>query len=208
MTKKYLQLILALANVKHGNAEQKDFSIIEESFEEIPDSILEEIKEKIPWGLIVLHDYGENTNERIGDYLFSLRDKKFDSCRYTWISQTIARKYVISTDIARNILKRNDENEVRLLFSCKEIVDEDGFNCYHDMIEFHIMACEKNGTKQFFDILATIPDLRVRVLKDYRDDFDWEIVSKYHILNEEFIFTFYDKLDIKIIEKRIEKMED
>lgn len=201
-------MVLALANVKNENAESKDFSIIEESFREIPDTILEEIKEKIPWGLIVLHDYGENTNQRIGEYLFSLRDKKFDSCRYTWISQTIARNYVISTDIARNILKRNDEDEVRLLFSCKEIVDEDGFNCYHDMIEFYTMACEKNGTKQFFDILETIPDLRVQVLKDYRDDFDWKIVSKYHILDEEFIFTFYDKLDIKIIEKRIEKMED
>ena len=208
MTKKYLEMVLALANVKNENAESKDFSIIEESFREIPDTILEEIKEKIPWGLIVLHDYGENTNQRIGEYLFSLRDKKFDSCRYTWISQTIARNYVISTDIARNILKRNDEDEVRLLFSCKEIVDEDGFNCYHDMIEFYTMACEKNGTKQFFDILETIPDLRVQVLKDYRDDFDWKIVSKYHILDEEFIFTFYDKLDIKIIEKRIEKMED
>lgn len=80
MTKKYLQLILALANVKHGKMEPKDSTMIVESFEEIPDSILEEIKEKIPWGLIVLHDYGENTNERIGDYLFSLRDKKFDSC--------------------------------------------------------------------------------------------------------------------------------
>ena len=201
-------MVLALANVKNENAESKDFSIIEESFREIPDTILEEIKEKIPWGLIVLHDYGENTNQRIGEYLFSLRDKKFDSCRYTWISQTIARNYVISTDIARNILKRNDEDEVRLLFSCKEIVDEDGFNCYHDMIEFYTMACEKNGTKQFFDIFARIPDLRVQVLKDYRDDFDWKIVSKYHILDEEFIFTFYDKLDIKIIEKRIEKMED
>lgn len=204
MTRKDLDLVCALVNVKKGTINANTCSIIEERFNDIPSYVIEELKEKMPWGSIILRDYGELSNNYIGKYLFSLEDEKYDPYRYSWITQTIAREYRIKLKVISEILLRNREDEIDLIFSYKKLVDDDWFVIYDDIPSIYLDYCKKRDNQPHFNLLAKIHNLSYDILKKYQDDFNWKIISEYHDLDDDFLFRFYDKLNMEILSKRVE----
>ena len=109
-------------------------------------------------------------------------------------------------DVIQSVLKKCDATEMITLFGGENRLAN--FNSYlNDFERYRIQKYD--GKKEInFDILSRIENLSIKFIDKYIDEFNWQYLSESHDLTDEFIFEYRKRINLEIIEKRIEKMED
>lgn len=202
--KEVLEVVKAVRNMEKGVVTPREQQIIENHFFDIPEEMLEKIKEKISWSIILMGDYGDEANVMIGKMIFSLKENRnFLSYRTEYLSLLNARGYSIPIDIIKLVIKDDYASEIYELFSNSSLQNRMQF-----ILSDYIDECNASGREPSWIIISKVKNLSIGIIERFKEKLHWDIISDEHNLTSEFMFRFYDYIDIERIEKRIEKVKD
>lgn len=167
-------------------------------------------KDFIDWDNVVRRfENDRNKLSSISEVLFSLETGVAPTSEYgrmgrrLWLIYAKEKDIDISQTVICSVLKNNDSDEILTMFSGKiHLADFNAFTIDYDRF------IRTEGKNINYDALSRIENISVEYIKDHVDEFNWKYLSESHDLTEEFLFEFRKRIDLEIIEKRIEKMED
>src|SRR5699024_3587288 len=55
-----------------------------------------------------------------------------------------------------------------------------------------------------FELISKFCCLNANILSKYKEKLNWDLISEYHFLSEDFLYMFGDYLNLEILEKRLE----
>ena len=201
--KEVVEIIKAVRNMENGVNTPKEQQIIENNFFDIPGEMLEKIKEKISWSIILMIDHGEEANMMIGKMIFSLEENKnFLSYRTEYLRTLNARGYTIPNDIIGIVIKDNYASEIYELFSNSSLQNRMNY-----ILSDYIDECNASGREPSWIIISKIKNLSIGIIERFKEKLHWDILSAEHNLTSEFMLRFYNYIDIDIIEKRLGRIE-
>lgn len=202
--KEVLEVVKAVKNMEKGVVTPREQQIIENRFFDIPEEMLEKIKEKISWSIILMGDYGDEANMVIGKMIFSLKENRnFLSYRAEYLRVLNARGYAIPNDIIKIVIKDDYASEIYELFSNSSLQNRMNY-----ILSDYIDECNASGREPSWIIISKVKNLSFDIIERFKEKLHWDIISNDHNLTSEFMFRFYDYIDIERIEKRIKKVED
>lgn len=202
--KEQLEIVKAVRNMEKGISTPREQKIVEDYLLFIPEEMIEKIKEKISWSLILMGDYGKDANKMIGKMIFSLEENKnFLSYRAEYLRVLNARGYAIPYDVIEVVIKDDYASEIYELFSNTSLHPRMNL-----IISDYIDGCKASGREPLWVVISKVKNLSIEFIERFKDKLHWDIISDEHNLTSEFMFRFYDYIDIERIEKRIEKVKD
>ena len=173
-------------------------------------NLIIKFKDFINWDSVVRRfENDKNKLLSLSRVLFSLEPGVAPTSEYGKIGRRLWLIYAVENDIdvpesmINSVLKNNDSNEILIMFSGK--IHLANFNTFAEIYDRYR---RKDGKDIKYDTLSRIENISVEYIKDHVDEFNWKYLSESHDLTEEFLFEFRKRINLEIIEKRIEKMED
>lgn len=181
-------------------------------YEFLDKEMIEEFKDFIDWESVIRRFSKDIVMmTAISEILFVpvVPDKMSVQCemgRCLWLIMISNIRNNVPEDVIQSVLKKCDATEMITLFGGENRLAN--FNSYlNDFERYRIQKYD--GKKEInFDILSRIENLSIKFIDKYIDEFNWQYLSESHDLTDEFIFEYRKRINLEIIEKRIEKMED
>ena len=181
-------------------------------YEFLDKEMIEEFKDFIDWESVIRRFSKDIVMmTAISEILFApvVPDKMSVQCemgRCLWLIMISNIRSNVPEDVIQSVLKKCDATEMITLFGGENRLAN--FNSYlNDFERYRIQKYD--GKKEInFDILSRIENLSIKFIDKYIDEFNWQYLSESHDLTDEFIFEYRKRINLEIIEKRIEKMED
>lgn len=173
-------------------------------------ALIIKFKDFINWDSVVIRfENDKNKLLSLSRVLFSLDPGVAPTTEYSRMGRRLWLIYAEETDIdvpddvVYSVLKNNDSDEMLTMFSGKiHLADFNIFAKCYDSYR------EGDGKDIKYDTLSRIENISVDYIKDHVEEFNWKYLSESHDLTEEFLFEFRKRINLEIIEKRIERMED
>lgn len=167
-------------------------------------------KDFINWDSVVRRfENDRNMLSSLSEVLFSFDPDVAPTTEYgrmgrrLWLIYAGEKDIVISRSVIESVLENNDSDEILTMFSGKiHLADFNTFAIDYDRYR------RRDGKSINYDTLSRIENISVEYIKDHVDEFNWKYLSESHDLTEEFLFEFRKQINLEIIKKRIEKMED
>lgn len=166
-------------------------------------------KDFINWDSVVRRFKNDrNKLSSLSGVLFSLEPGVAPTTEYGRMGRRLWLIYAEEKDIdissvIDSVLKNNDSDEILTVFSGKiHLADFNTFAIDYDRYR------RIDGKNINYDTLSRIENISIEYIKDHVDEFNWKYLSESHDLTEEFLFEFRKQINLEIIKKRIEKMED
>ena len=199
--KEQLEIVKAVRNMEKGISTPREQKIVEDYLLFIPEEMIEKIKEKISWSLILMGDYGEDANKMIGKMIFSLEENKnFLSYRAEYLRVLNARGYAIPNDVIKVVIKDDYASEIYELFSNTALHPRMNL-----IISDYIDGCKASGREPSWVVISKVENLSIEFIERFKDKLHWDILSSDHEKTSEFIFKFYEYIDIEKIEETLDK---
>lgn len=165
-------------------------------------------KDFINWDSVVRRFKNDrNKLSSLSGVLFSLEPGVAPTTEYGRMGRRLwliyAEEKDIDISVIDSVLKNNDSDEILTVFSGKiHLADFNTFAIDYDRYR------RIDGKNINYDTLSRIENISIEYIKDHVDEFNWKYLSESHDLTEEFLFEFRKRINLEIIKKRIEKMED
>lgn len=198
-TKELVEITKAIKNIEAGSESLADQVVVEKFFIFIPRNVMCELKERIRWGIIVLDDFGNQTNKQVGDFIFSLKENenrfKF---RIQYLEMMKNRRQPVSNTVLKTVLADNLSDELYMIFSNPALE-----NKMNNILLDYFYKCTQLENEPAWSIISGIPFLPADIIEIYKDKLDWETISICHEKTDDFMFQFYKWLDIEKIEETI-----
>ena len=180
-------------------------------YEFLDKEMIEEFKDFIDWESVVRRFSKDIVMmTAISEILFApvVPEKMSEQCemgRCLWLILISDIRNNVPEDVIHSVLKKCDPTEMITLFGGENRLAN--FNSYlNDFERYRIQKYD--GKKEInFDILSRIENLSIKFIDKYIDEFNWQYLSESHDLTDEFLFAYRKRINLEIIEKRIEKME-
>ena len=199
--KEQLEIVKAVRNMEKGISTPREQKIVEDYLLFIPEEMIEKIKEKISWSLILMGDYGKDANKMIGKMIFSLEENKnFLSYRAEYLRVLNARGYAIPNDVIKVVIKDDYASEIYELFSNTALHPRMNL-----IISDYIDECKASGREPSWVVISKVENLSIEFIERFKDKLHWDILSSDHEKTSEFIFKFYEYIDIEKIEETLDK---
>lgn len=201
------------AKKKAGILSEEHCEKLVKYYEFLDKELIEEFKDFIDWGSVVRRFSKDIVMMMaISEILFSSDPEKMSESgqykkgRHLWLILIKDIKQSAPEDVIQSVLKTCDSDEMLTLFGGANRLAN--FNSYmNDFERYRIHRYD--GKKEInFDTLSRIENLSIDYIDKYIDEFNWQYLSESHDLTDIFLFSYRKRLNLEIVEKRIERMED
>lgn len=204
MDREKLHLFLVTKKIENSTWEKDDIEFFSKNILEISFKKVSEMKYNIPWNELNFSYFDNYIIEKLADILFS---DDYDGFPIILDGRKICAKEIIRREISltsdgtlqRKILVNSGCDELEIFLQ--------SLSFQNRFVSILLKDYEENENDDSlipFELISKFCCLNANILSKYKEKLNWDLISEYHFLSEDFLYMFGDYLNLEILEKRLE----
>lgn len=198
-----LHLFLVTKKIENSTWEKDDIEFFSKNILEIGFKKVSEMKYKIPWNELNFSYFDDQIIEILVNILFS---DDYDGFPIILDGRKICAKEIIRREI--NITSDETRRKILVNSGCDELeifLQSSSFqNRFASILLKDYEENENDDSLIPFELISKFFCLNANILSKYKEKLNWDLISEYHFLSEDFLYMFGDYLNLEILEKRLE----